>query len=63
MGSTITTVIEGLDDILEMPRGCGEQTMLYMAPNAYVLKYLKETGQLTSEIESVVFRYIEEGNY
>ncbi|XP_072015058.1 complement C3-like [Amphiura filiformis] len=61
LGSAITTVIEGLDSLLEMPRGCGEQTMLYMAPNVYILKYLKETDQLTPQVESVVYRYIEEG--
>ena len=54
-------MIEGLDSLLEMPRGCGEQTMLYMAPNVYILKYLRETDQLTPEIEMVVYRYIEEG--
>ena len=49
-GSFLTQTIEGLDQLLQMPFGCGEQNMLLFAPDAYILKYLKGTAQLKPEI-------------
>ena len=49
-GSFLTQTIEGLDRLLQMPFGCGEQNMILFAPNVYVARYLKETGQLKPEI-------------
>ncbi len=51
-GSFLTQTIEGLDQLLQMPFGCGEQNMLLFAPDAYILKYLKGTGQLKPEIQA-----------
>ena len=49
-GSLMTQSIEGLDKLLQMPFGCGEQNMILFAPNVYVTRYLKETDQLKPEI-------------
>ena len=49
-GSFLTQTIEGLDRLLRMPFGCGEQNMILFAPNVYIARYLKETGQLKPEI-------------
>ncbi len=49
-GSLLTQSIEGLDQLLRMPFGCGEQNMILFAPNVYVARYLKETQQLKPEI-------------
>ena len=49
-GSFLTQTIEGLDRLLQMPFGCGEQNMILFAPNVYVARYLKETGQLKPEV-------------
>ncbi len=49
-GSYLTQAIEGLEKLLQMPFGCGEQNMILLAPNIYVTAYLKETGQLKPEI-------------
>ena len=49
-GSLLTQSIEGLDQLLRMPYGCGEQNMILFAPNVYVARYLKETQQLKPEI-------------
>ena len=49
-GSLMTQSIEGLDKLLQMPFGCGEQNMILFAPNVYVTRYLKEIEQLTPEI-------------
>jgi len=48
--SYLTQTIEGLDQLLQMPFGCGEQNMIMFAPNIYVTKYLKESGQLKAEV-------------
>jgi CD109 antigen len=49
-GSFLTQTIEGLDQLLQMPFGCGEQNMILFAPDAYIMKYLKGTSQLKPEI-------------
>jgi CD109 antigen len=51
-GSFLTQTIEGLDSLLQMPYGCGEQNMLLFAPDAYILKYLKGTDQLKPEVQA-----------
>ena len=61
MGSVIETVIGGLEDLLRIPKGCGEQTMIYLAPNVYVYKYLKHTNQFTATLETSSNKYIGDG--
>ncbi|XP_033643191.1 complement C3-like [Asterias rubens] len=58
LGNVIDTVISGLGDILQIPRGCGEQTMITLAPNVYVYRYLKHTNQFTAELEVSAQQYI-----
>jgi len=48
--SYLTQTIEGLDQLLQMPYGCGEQNMLLLAPDIFIARYLKETGQLKPEV-------------
>ena len=57
MGPTIA----GLDSLLSMPTGCGEQTMLGLAPDVYVTDYLKSVHQLTPDIESKALGFMENG--
>jgi len=49
-GSFLAQTIEGLDQLLQMPFGCGEQNMIVFAPDVFITKYLRETGQLKPEI-------------
>jgi CD109 antigen len=49
-GSYLTQTIEGLEGLLRMPFGCGEQNMILFAPNVFVARYLRETGQLKPEV-------------
>jgi CD109 antigen len=51
-GSLLAQTIEGLDQLLQMPFGCGEQNMLLFAPDTYILSYLKGTRQLKPEIQA-----------
>ena len=62
IGPVVTNLITGgFDELLRMPTGCGEQTMIYMAPNVYVLQYLTNTKQVTASVESRAYRYIQSG--
>jgi CD109 antigen len=51
-GSLLAQTIDGLDQLLQMPFGCGEQNMILFAPDTFILKYLKETRQLKPEIQA-----------
>ncbi len=48
--SYLTQTIEGLEELLQMPFGCGEQNMMMFAPDVYITEYLQESGQLKPEI-------------
>ncbi|XP_072047457.1 complement C3-like [Amphiura filiformis] len=63
LGPVASAVIEGLNSgaFLNMPRGCGEQTMIYTAPNVYIYKYLKVIGEDTPDIEKKAITNIEAG--
>ena len=49
-GSYLSHTIDGLENLLQMPFGCGEQNMILFAPNVFVARYLEETGQLKPEV-------------
>lgn len=61
LGPSVEVYIQGAESFLQMPTGCGEQTMIYMAPTLFATEYLRKTGQMTPEIESKAFKYITEG--
>jgi CD109 antigen len=48
--SYLTQTMEGLEELIQMPFGCGEQNMIVFAPDVYIAKYLEESGQLKPEI-------------
>lgn len=48
--SFLTQTIDGLDALLQMPSGCGEQNMIVFAPDVYITRYLQGSGQLKPEI-------------
>jgi CD109 antigen len=48
--SFLTQTMDGLDTLLQMPSGCGEQNMIGLAPDVYITKYLQGSGQLKAEI-------------
>ena len=55
------TAINNLDQLLQMPYGCGEQNMVTLAPDVYIVKYLSSTNQLTEEIKNKALGFINEG--
>jgi CD109 antigen len=48
--SFLSQTMEGLEELIQMPFGCGEQNMMLFAPDVYITRYLEESGQLKPEI-------------
>jgi len=48
--SYLTQTIDGLEGLIQMPFGCGEQNMIVFTPDVFITKYLEESGQLKPEI-------------
>ncbi|XP_053517600.1 pregnancy zone protein-like isoform X2 [Artibeus jamaicensis] len=61
LGDILGSALQNIHNLLQMPYGCGEQNMVLFAPNIYVLNYLNETQQLTSEIKSKAIGYLNRG--
>uniref|UniRef100_A0A668VFC4 Alpha-2-macroglobulin bait region domain-containing protein n=1 Tax=Oreochromis aureus TaxID=47969 RepID=A0A668VFC4_OREAU len=53
--------LKNLDGLLQMPYGCGEQNMALLAPNIYILQYLKGTQQLTPAIMEKATNFLNRG--
>ncbi|HEY3107844.1 MAG TPA: alpha-2-macroglobulin family protein [Chloroflexota bacterium] len=49
-GNLMSQTIDGLEGLLRMPFGCGEQNMILLAPNVFVSRYLKESRQNKPEV-------------
>jgi CD109 antigen len=56
--SIVAQSISGVDDLLGMPYGCGEQNMMLFSTDVEVLRYLKATGQDNPEVRAKAEMYI-----
>uniref|UniRef100_A0A2K5QFJ9 PZP alpha-2-macroglobulin like n=1 Tax=Cebus imitator TaxID=2715852 RepID=A0A2K5QFJ9_CEBIM len=61
LGDMLGSAMQNIQNLLQMPYGCGEQNMVLFAPNIYVLSYLNETQQLTEEIKAKAIGYLISG--
>lgn len=61
LGDILGSAMQNLDNLVQMPYGCGEQNMVLFVPNIYVLNYLNETQQLTETIKSKAIRHLISG--
>ncbi|NWU83573.1 A2ML1 protein, partial [Onychorhynchus coronatus] len=61
-GDLMGTAVQNLDNLVQMPHGCGEQNMVLFAPIVYVLQYLEKTRQLTPEIRERATGFLRNGN-
>ncbi len=59
--SIVGQSINGVEDLLGMPYGCGEQNMMFFAPDVLILRYLKATDQLNPEIQAKTEVFINTG--
>lgn len=53
--------IKGLDNLLQMPYGCGEQNMLNFAPDVYIVKYLSVSHKLTEDLKTKALAFMNAG--
>ncbi|XP_077086661.1 alpha-2-macroglobulin-like [Siphateles boraxobius] len=61
LGDIMGRALKNLDGLIQMPSGCGEQNMIILAPNIYILLYLEVTGQLTAAIRATATSYLQRG--
>ncbi|XP_028429998.1 alpha-2-macroglobulin [Perca flavescens] len=61
LGDILGRALENLDGLLQMPYGCGEQNMALLAPDIYVLEYLRDTQQLTPAIRKKATNFLTSG--
>lgn len=61
VGDILGSSINGLDSLIRMPYGCGEQNMINFAPNIYVLDYLTKKKQLTENLREKALSFMRQG--
>lgn len=61
LGDILGLTMQNLENLLQMPYGCGEQNIALVASDTYVLDYLKATKQLTEEVKSKAFFFLSNG--
>ncbi len=61
IGDLLGKALENLERLIRLPRGCGEQTLISLAPNIYVYEYLSVSDQLTPALESKLIEFIKSG--
>ena len=60
-GDVMGPAIDGIERLIKMPYGCGEQNMINFAPTIFVTEYLSQTNQLTPELKDKSVRFMESG--
>ncbi|XP_071086862.1 CD109 antigen-like [Haliotis cracherodii] len=60
-GDLLGPSLDGMENLLSLPTGCGEQNMLKFAPNIYIANYLEATEQMTKALEERIKSYLEVG--
>ncbi|XP_066120212.1 ovostatin homolog 2-like [Saccopteryx bilineata] len=61
VGDVLGLAMQNLENLLQMPYGCGEQNIALLASDTYVIDYLKSTKQLTEEVKSKALFFLSNG--
>uniref|UniRef100_A0A3B3QBX0 Alpha-macroglobulin receptor-binding domain-containing protein n=1 Tax=Paramormyrops kingsleyae TaxID=1676925 RepID=A0A3B3QBX0_9TELE len=61
LGDILGHALQNVENLLRMPYGCGEQNMVLLAPNIYLLHYLKATNQLTPATHEKATGFLKSG--
>ncbi|KAK3098083.1 hypothetical protein FSP39_015956, partial [Pinctada imbricata] len=61
IGDFMGPSVKGLDQLITLPTGCGEQTMIGFAPDVFVYDYLKSSGQLTEDVADKALEFMDRG--
>lgn len=56
VGDLLGPSVNNLERLVKVPFGCGEQNMISLAPNVYVMSYKTAVGQLSGELKSRLLR-------
>ena len=59
--STMSKVIEGMENIFRMPHGCFEQTSSILYPNILTLRYMEQQNIINPELRNLALRCISSG--
>merc|ERR1719347_1683526 len=60
-GDIMAPALENVGNLVRLPTGCGEQNMVGLVPNIYLLQYLNSTKQPSKELERKAKNYMEIG--
>ncbi|XP_072264625.1 CD109 antigen-like [Pyxicephalus adspersus] len=61
IGDLLVPSVDNLESLIQMPCGCGEQNMIYLAPNIYVLQYLEASNQATEYVKARAIENMQQG--
>ncbi|KAJ6643551.1 CD109 antigen [Pseudolycoriella hygida] len=61
IGDIMGVTLKNIQSLIQLPSGCGEQTMVGLAPDVVILAYLTKVGRLTAPIEKQLINYLEVG--
>ena len=60
-GDIMAPSLDNLGNLVKLPTGCGEQNMIGLVPNIYLLNYLKGTNQKNDKLEAEAKHYMKIG--
>ena len=58
-GDIMAPALENVGNLVNLPTGCGEQNMVGMVPNIYLMQYLEATKQKNPELQRKAKEYME----
>ncbi|VDO96673.1 unnamed protein product [Soboliphyme baturini] len=61
IGDIMGPIFNNIDNLIQMPYGCGEQNMINFVPDIIVMQYLNVTNRLKPEIRAKLLKYMESG--
>lgn len=63
IGSVLTKSLDNLENLVQIPTGCGEQNMVKFAPNIVVLDVFTRINQLSEKVKNKIIRNLNVGTY
>ncbi|XP_013789741.1 pregnancy zone protein-like [Limulus polyphemus] len=60
-GDLMGPALNGLESLVRLPVGCGEQNMILFAPNIFVLNYLTSTNRVTDDLKTKTINFMQTG--
>ncbi|MEE6476482.1 hypothetical protein FKM82_011089 [Ascaphus truei] len=61
VGDILGPSLSSIESLIQMPYGCGEQNMIKLAPNIFIMEYLTNTKQLNEENTLKLVSFMKQG--